>query len=452
MPRTVHIKKGLDVPISGVPIPEISDGPEVKHVALVGDDYIGMRPTMEVAAGDQVRRGQLLFTDKKSSRVRYTAPASGRVTAVVRGAKRKFEAVVIEIEGDERIEFDTFGDRNLVQLAADEVRDKLLEAGLWPALRSRPYSKVANPDEVPHALFVTAIDTNPLAADPRLALEPREADFIAGLQALSVLTDGKTYLCRGPGAAIPGEDLSCVETVVFDGPHPAGLPGTHIHFLAPVAMDRSAWYINYQDVLAVGHLFLTGQIDNGRILSLAGPATANPRVIRSQIGANLTELTANEVQPELEFPARVVSGSVLGGRSAAAPVDFLGRYHLQVTMLEEGRRRDLMGWAGPGFNKFSVKPIFAGVLAGKLLNMTTSTEGSHRAIVPIGMYERVMPLDIIPTPLLKSLAVQDVDTAQSLGCLELDEEDLSLCTFVCPGKIEYGPLLRESLQTIEAEG
>jgi Na+-transporting NADH:ubiquinone oxidoreductase subunit A len=275
---------------------------------------------------------------------------------------------------------------------------------------------------------------------------------VSGLQSLCQLTDGKTFLCRGPGNSLPGEDLSSVETVVFDGPHPAGLPGTHIHFLSPVSLDRSAWYVNYQDVIAIGHLFNTGQFDNSRVVAIGGPAAKEPRLVRTQLGASLGELVAHEIAGGLEFEVRVVSGSVFAGRKSAAPVDFLGRYHLQVSLVEEGHKREFMGWAGPGFNKFSVLPMFAGVFGGKAHRFTTSTEGSHRAIVPIGMYERVMPLDIIPTPLLKSLAMLDVETAQSLGCIELDEEDLGLCTFVCPGKIEYGPLLRSSLAQIEADG
>lgn len=453
MTRQIRIKKGLDVPLTGQPVQQISDGPAIRHVALVGDDYVGMKPTMAVAEGDQVRLGQVLFTHKRLPEIRFTAPAAGRVLAVNRGPKRKFESLVIEVEGDERVEFRSFADTNPGSVSAADVRQHLLETGLWPALRTRPFSGVANPETVPFALFVTAIDTRPLAADPRVVIAGQDADFVAGLQVVSKLTDGRTYLCRAPGAPLPGEDLSEIETVEFAGPHPAGLPGTHIHFLAPVDMERSVWHINYQDVIAIGHLFRTGEISNDRIVAIAGPAASNPRLVRTQLGASLNELTAGEAKSGLDQPLRVISGSILGGRTSTAPIDFLGRYHLAVSLIEEGSRRNFLGWMGPGANKFSIKPIFLSALsAGKRFAMTTSTEGSHRAIVPIGSYEAVMPLDILPTALLKALVMDDTETAQALGCLELDEEDLSLCTFVDPGKHEFGPFLRRNLTRIEIEG
>ncbi len=453
MTRQITIKKGLDLPIAGEPKQAIGEAPPIRHVGLVGDDYIGMKPTMMVAEGDRVKRGQALFTDKKLPSVNYVAPAPGTVVAVTRGAKRKFLSVAIELDGDESVEFPSFIDHNLTQLPADQVRDHLLASGLWTALRTRPFSKVPDPETAPYALFITAIDTSPLSAEPKLIIEPRERDFVAGLQVLSTLSDGKTYLCKSAADKLPGEDLDCVETVAFSGPHPAGLPGTHIHFLAPVDMERHAWYINYQDVLAIGHLFNTGTLNTERVISIAGPAATDPRLVRTQLGANLTELTANEAKRNIDNDVRTISGSVLSGRISRPPIDFLSRYDSQVTLLEEGMTRELMGWAGPGFNKFSIKPIFASVLAaGSRFAMTTSTEGSHRAIVPIGSYEAVMPLDIIATPLLKSLVTEDTEQAQLLGCLELDEEDIALCTFVDPGKHEFGPILRRNLNTIEHEG
>lgn len=453
MSRPIDIKKGLDVPITGAPKQIVVDSPSVSRVGLLGDDYIGMKPTMQVAEGDQVKRGQVVYTDKKLAGVSYTAPAAGRVTAITRGHKRKFLSLTIEIDGDDAVEFSSYSDRNLDQMDAGEVREQLLASGLWTALRTRPFSKVPDPDTKPNAIFVTAIDTNPLAVDPAIVINPRERDFVAGLQVLSTLTDGKTYLCKAPGDNLPGEDLACVETASFSGPHPAGLPGTHMHFLSPVNLENAAWYLNYQDVLAIGHQFVTGQLNNERVISLAGPAAKSPRIVRTQLGANLTELTTDETIEGAEYGVRVISGSVLSGVTATPPVDFLSRYANQVSLLEEGKHRELIGWMLPGPGKFSVKKIFASAMTpNKKFGMTTSTEGSHRAIVPLGSFEHVMPLDIIATPLLKSLAVQDTETAQALGCLELAEEDLALCTFVDTGKHEFGPMLRECLTTIEREG
>ena len=414
-----------------------------------------MKPTMEVAEGDQVQKGQLLFSDKKNEGVLYTAPGAGKVVGVNRGAKRKFLSVEIELAGDDAQSFASYPDDNLAQLSADKVRENLVNSGLWPTLQTRPYSKVPPLDAAPHALFVTAIDTNPLAPDPAMVLQNHSADFAAGLQALSTLTQGATYLCKAAGASIPGEDLACVEVAEFDGPHPAGLVGTHIHLLSPVSMHRSVWHIGYQDVVAVGHLMLTGQLMTDRVVSIAGPAATNPRLVRTRLGASLTELAAGEFTVPDEKEVRIVSGSLLAGRTATTPCDYLGRRHVQVSLLAEGNHRDLVGWMLPGFDKYSIKRTYASAWlssAARKWNFTTSTEGSHRAIVPLGMYEKVMPLDIIPTPLLKALCVQDTETIQLLGGLELDEEDLGLCTFVCPGKNDYGPMLRESLTTIEHEG
>lgn len=457
MTSVIRISKGLDLPISGTPEQSISAGPSVQQVALLGDDYIGMKPTMEVAEGDRVKKGQVVFTDKKTPGVQYTAPAAGTVTSINRGAKRKFQSLIIDVDGDEQIQFKTYPDHNLAKLDRREVCEQLVASGLWTALRTRPYSKVPALDMVPSALFVTAIDTNPLAADPEVVLDQYQGDFIAGLEVLSTLTDGHVQVCRKAGSTIPGEGKTPAVFHAFDGPHPAGLPGTHIHFLRPVNREHAVWYIGYQDVVAVGHLFLTGEIWTDRVVSLAGPAVAEPRLVRTQLGASLTELTSGQYAEADQQPVRIISGSVLSGRKSVAPVDFLGRYHNQVSILAEGGKREFFGWAMPGADKFSIRRVFAsawtnGADEPQKFDFDTSTEGSPRAVIPIGMYEDVMPLDIIATPLLKSLITDDIEYAQQLGALELDEEDLALCTYVCPGKHDYGPMLRKNLTTIEVEG
>ena len=253
---------------------------------------------------------------------------------------------------------------------------------------------------------------------------------------------------------VPGASLDFIEPEEFAGPHPAGLPGTHIHFLDPVSMDKTVWHINYQDVIAIGKLFDTGRLFVERIISLAGPVVNEPRLLRTRLGASVDDLVNEQL---CEVDRRVISGSVLSGRKAAGVFGYLGRYHNQVSAVAEGHEREFMGWQMPGFNKFSVKNTFASSIyslinPNKRFNMTTNTGGSKRAMVPIGSYEKVMPLDILPTFLLRALLTSDTDQAQALGCLELNEDDLALCTFVCPGKMEYGPLLRQCLDTIEREG
>ncbi|MCH1905675.1 Na(+)-translocating NADH-quinone reductase subunit A [Pasteurella multocida] len=445
----ITIKKGLNLPISGSPEQVIRDGNAITEVALLGEEYVGMRPSMKVREGDVVKKGQVLFEDKKNPGVVFTAPASGTVTAIHRGAKRVLQSVVIKIEGNEQITFEKYTTEQLNQLTSEQVRQNLQTSGLWTALRTRPFSKVPAVDATPVSIFVNAMDTNPLCADPQVIVQQSTQAFEAGLTVLSRLHEGKVYLCKAANASIPSPSIANLDVKEFAGPHPAGLSGTHIHFIDPVSATKFVWYINYQDVIAVGKLFTTGELDVSRVVSLAGPQVKNPRLVRTVLGANLSQLTANEVK---DGENRVISGSVLSGAKAAGPVDYLGRYALQVSVLEEGREKEFLGWIMPGANKYSLSRTVLGHFSKKLFNFTTALNGGERAMVPIGAYERVMPLDIIPTLLLRDLAAGDTDSAQALGCLELDEEDLALCTFVCPGKNEYGLLLRQALDKIEKEG
>ncbi|EHM48923.1 Na(+)-translocating NADH-quinone reductase subunit A [Yokenella regensburgei] len=446
----IKITKGLNLPIAGIPVSQISAGAPVKRVALLGEEYVGMRPSMAVQEGDRVKKGQLLFEDKKNPGVRFTSPASGVVSAIHRGERRVLQSVVIDVEGDESMVFDRFAADELAMLTAEQVQKQLLESGLWTALRTRPYSKTPVPGTEPTAIFVNAMDTNPLAADPQpIVLAHREA-FNAGLTLLSRLTHGPIHVCQASGGKLGGHPCGQVKFNEFTGPHPAGLVGTHIHFLAPVSLQKQVWHLNYQDAIAIGKLFLDGELWSERIIALGGPQVKAPRLLRTVVGASLEDLLAGELE---EGENRVISGSVLNGTIARGPHGFLGRYHLQVSVVAEGRNKELFGWVMPGKDKFSVTRTTLGhFLKHRLFNFSTDTHGGERAMVPIGNYERVMPLDILPTPLLRDLLAGDSDSAQALGCLELDEEDLALCTYVCPGKYEYGPVLREILTRIEQEG
>lgn len=446
----ITIKKGLDLPIAGKPAQVIQDGPSIRHVATLGEDYVGMRPSMMVQEGDQVKKGQVLFEDKKNPGVFYTAPASGKIVAINRGAKRVLQSVVIAVEGDEQRVFTSFSAEALSGISREQVKKNLLDSGLWVALRTRPFSKVPAPDSIPAAIFVTAIDTNPLAADPLVVIAPQADAFQNGLTVLSHLTEGKVYVCTVPGSQLSPHSSPRVTFNEFKGPHPAGLVGTHIHFLEPVSLTKTVWHIGYQDVIAIGKLFTTGEIYTDRIVSLAGPQVKDPLLLRTCLGASLEELTAGRV---VEADNRVISGSVLSGTIASGPHAYLGRYHNQVSVLKEGRDKEFLGWVMPGSDKFSITRTTVGhFLKHKLFSFTTDKNGGDRSMVPIGNYERIMPLDILPTQLLRDLLSGDTDSAQALGCLELDEEDLALCTYVCPGKYEYGPVLREVLTTIEQEG
>ena len=412
-----------------------------------------MKPTMLVNEGDAVRLGQILFEDKKNPGVVFTSPGAGVVKGIHRGEKRVLQSVVIELKGSEQESFDKYKDAELSKLDAEKIRANLLKSGLWTTLRTRPYGKIPTVDSQPKSIFVTAIDTRPLAADPAVVIKERSADFTNGLAVIARLCEGKTHVCKASGADIAVGDNASVVVHEFAGPHPAGLPSTHIHFIDPVNVDKFVWYVDYQAVMAIGALFTTGKLNVERVISLAGPTVNKPRLVRTRVGANTDDLVAGELA---EVENRVISGSVLHGHQAKDWAAYLGCYHLQVSALQEGRARELFGWIVPGKNKYSALDVYItgrqDRKAGRKYPLTTDKNGSDRAIVPVGVYEAVMPMDILPTPLLKSMIVGDTDQAQLLGCLELDEEDVSLFTFVDPGKHDFGPVLRANLTKIEKEG
>ena len=455
----IKLKRGLEIPISGKPEQRIvgadEGAPATRSVALVGFDYVGMKPTMEVQVGDAVRRGQRIFSDKKTEGVIYTAPATGTVAAINRGAKRVLQSVVIDVS---EADSDPAAAEAFSQYTADAARKldrsaietQLLNSGQWTSLRTRPFSRVPAAGTTPSSIFITAIDTQPLAVDPVVVIAEQAEAFALGQDLLAQLTDGKVFLCKAPSADIPAGSAASIQVEEFAGPHPAGLVGTHIHHLDPVGPNKTVWTVGYQDVIAIGRLFLDGVLYTSRVVSLAGPQVTEPRLLRTRLGADLEALCAGQLN---EGENRIISGSVLGGRRVQSGTSYLGRYHTQVSVLREGTERELLGWLSPGANKHSNLSIYLSkLMPGKLLDMTTSTNGSERAMVPVGSYETVVPLDILPTQLLRALITGDTEMAQALGCLELEEEDLALCTYVCPGKYEYGPILRDNLTRIEKEG
>lgn len=441
----IKIKKGLDLPIAGKPEQSITKGNEVSRIALVGSDFNGMKPTMQVQVGDKVKKGQLLFSDKKTEGINYTSPASGVVKEINRGARRVFESIVIELEGSEEETFTSYSVSELSSVSAELVQSQLVQSGMWTSIRTRPYSKVPALDSKPSSIFVSAIDTQPLAADPEVVIAQNKDDFANGLTVLSRLSD-KVFVSRASNSGIPVANAQAVEV---SGPHPAGLVGTQIHFLDPVSANKTVWHVGYQDVIAIGKLFTTGKISNERVIALAGPQVSKPRLVSTLLGANLAELTKGELNTGEN---RVISGSVLGGRTGAGNMAYLGRYANQVSVIEEGRDRKLLHYFSAGADRHSVMRIYLSkLMPNKLFNFTSTTNGSERAMVPLGGYEKVMPLDVLPTQLLRAIIVEDMDVAINLGVLELDEEDLALCTYVCPGKYEYGPILRNNLERIEKE-
>jgi len=445
----IKIKKGLDVPLAGSPEQTICAGPEVTSVALLGPDTHDLKPRMLVREGDRVRLGQPLYNDKANLGINFTSPGSGTVARINRGERRILQSVVIDLDGDDAEQFPHVAPGELADLDAEEVRATLIASGLWTAFRTRPFSKIPAAGSSPRAIFVTAIDTNPLAPDPGVVINDDPDAFRLGLRIVQKLVHGPVYICTADNANIECPSDPPFRHVVFQGPHPAGLPGTHIHFLEPVSESKTVWHIGYQDVIAMARLFTTGRLPVERIIAIGGPMIESPRLVRTRLGANTSDLVSGLLRPG---DVRVISGSVLSGHRAAGWARYLGRYHQLVAVLQEGTPREFLSFMRPGVGKFSSARAFVGKLIGKGYRFTTSQNGSPRAMVSIGSFEQVMPLDILPTPLLKALLVRDTDGARELGCLELDEEDLALCSFVCNGKYEYGPHLRQNLHEIEVNG
>ncbi len=446
------ITKGLDLPIKGEPAQEIREGAEVRHVGLVADDYIGLKPSMLVQEGERVKLGQALFIDKKNPGVVFTAPASGVVKKIHRGAKRKFESLVIELDGDEAVFFEAVAGLPLQDIPKETGRQTLIDSGLWTSLRARPLGKVASIHATPNAIMVTAIDTNPLAADPDLIIAENKKNFLYGLEVLTTQFGVPVHLCVHSESRLGTVAVDGVRVSGFIGPHPAGLPSTHIHFLDPVTAKKEVWHLCYQDVIRIGHLFKEGTLSTRMIVAFGGESFQKPTLVRTRMGANLKELCTGELDSSQSF--RLLSGSVLDGRADNEVTGFLGRYHRQVSSLIEGSGRSLFGWLAPGKDRFSATGLFLSSFLNKekTLSFLTAVWGGRRAIFPLDVYQQVMPLDMIALSLLKSLAVGDTEKSQDLGCLELIEEDLALCSYVCPGKNEFGPLLREVLTQIEKEG
>ncbi len=341
---------------------------------------------MEVRVADKVKLGQVLFTDKKNPVIKYTSPGAGEIVSIHRGEKRALLSVVIKLSGNEEVTFNSYSDQQLKDLTKEQVIEQLLESGMWTSLRTRPFSKIPNPESKPNSIFISAMDTNPLAPSVEKILKGQERDFANGANIISLLTDNKIFICKAPGTEVPLIDRPNIVVEEFSGPHPSGNVGTHIHFLDPVSRRKTVWHIGLQDVIAIGKLFSTGKIHTERIISLAGPSVIKPRLLKTRIGASTEEILGNELK---DGENRVISGSVLSGFTANGTLGFLGRYHQQISVIPEFRKREFLGWLNPGLNHFSTKNILlSSLIPGKHFNFNTTTYGEERAILPSGSYER----------------------------------------------------------------
>ena len=449
----IRIKKGLDIPIYGTPAEDIVDSKKSRSVAVLGNDYVGMKPTMLVEEGDSVSLGQPLFEDKKNPGVLITSPAGGKIEAINRGDRRALQSIVIEVEAEEKAEeFKSFTTEELVSATSESVRHQLITSGMWAAFRTRPYSKIPTVDSSPSNVFISVLDTEPLSPDPEKIVNLRLEDFNFGISVLKRLIDCPIHISVSENSSLEIIEDEQVKKHRFSGPHPAGLVGTHMHYISPASLTNVNWTIGYQDLMAIGSLFKTGYVSTERVIALSGPQVNEPRYIKTRLGACTDELTAGELT---QRENRIISGSVISGREAVGSYAYLGRYHNQISVIAEpnSKDREFMNWLTPGPRKFSKIPLFlSSLFPKKIFKFKALMNGSDRPIVPIGVYEEVLPLNMLPAMLLRNVVLMDTEKIQDLGGLELDEEDLSLCSYVCPGKYDFGSLLRAGLNKIEVEG
>ena len=449
----IKIKKGLNIPIHGSPAEDITDTKKSRSVGILGKDYIGLKPTMLVEEGEKVKLGQPLLEDKKNPGVIITSPAGGTIESINRGERRSLQSIVIEIDSEEEaVQFPSFTLEDISSITSNIIRDQLISSGLWTSFRTRPYSKIPPIDSSPSNIFISALDTEPLSPNPEILINMFNEDFGFGLSILKKLTTSPIHLSVSENSSLDIDSDDQLKKHIFSGPHPAGLVGTQMHFISPASLSNVNWTIGYQDIISIGRLFKTGLPSTERIITLAGPQVNQPRYISTRLGACTDEITAGELT---QRENRIISGSVISGREAVGAYAYLGRYHNQISVISEpnSKDREFMNWLTPGPRKFSKIPLFlSSLFPKKLFKFKALMNGSDRPIVPIGVYEEVLPLNFLPAMLLRNIVLIDTEKIQSLGGLELDEEDLSLCSYVCPGKYDFGSLLRAGLNKIEVEG
>ncbi len=450
MSKTVSIRKGLDIRLEGEAAKNISTLPLSPTICISPLDFHGLNPKLVVKEGDAVKAGDAIFFDKAHESVMYCTPASGIVKAIVRGEKRRILQVLIET-GAEQVHRQS-DPVNVANASLEEVKSKMLANGLWPLVKQRPLDVVADPNQSPKAIFVTAFDSSPLAPDFNFVLEGREKDLQAGLIALSKLTTGKVHLNINPNQSSVFSSISGVEINKFAGKHPAGNVGTQIHHIDPINKGEFAWTLNAIDVAIIGHFFNTGKFDLTRTIALTGSEVSNPQYYKVVPGTSMESIVNGKV---IGNHVRYISGNVLTGERKELN-EYLGYYHNQVTIIPEGDQYKFFltkGWLGLGFDKFSNSRLFPTFLMpkSKKFVLDTNTNGEERAFVVTGELDRVFPFDILPMQLVKAAITNDIDGMENLGIYEVAPEDFALCEYVCTTKIDIQDKIRQGLDVIAKE-
>ena len=448
MPQVYKIRKGLNISLAGTAEKFFGKVTPSELYAVKPGDFHGLVPKLEVQEGSEVKAGTTLFVDKNQPDIRFTSPVSGKVAAINRGERRAILEVVIRADSTQ--EYEPFKVGSPLSLSHEEIVNNLLMSGLWPAIKQRPYNIVASPKDTPKSIFISAFDTAPLAPDYDFVVLGAEADFQAGVNVLSRLTTGKVHVnVSNEYPASPAyTQVHNAQTNYFRGPHPAGNVGVQIQRIDPVNKGEIIWVVSPQDVIAMGRLFIKGVYDASRIIALTGSGVLKPRYYRIISGASIKSLTEGNL---LNSEHRYISGNPLTGMRVLLS-GFLGYYDSQLTVIPEGDHFEFLGWALPGFNKYSFSRSFwSWLMPDRKYTLDTNMHGGQRAFVMTGLYEKVFPFNIYPMQLLKAILAEDIDQMEKLGIYEVAEEDFALCEFICPSKTEMQSLVRKGLDLMKQE-
>ncbi|QOD59387.1 Na(+)-translocating NADH-quinone reductase subunit A [Polaribacter haliotis] len=447
MSKDIRIKKGLDIKLVGVAEKTTMNNTQSSIYAVKPEDFHGITPKLIAKEGTEVKAGEALFHSKSDERLLFPSPVSGKVVEVVRGARRKVLAV--KISADATQTHKDFETKNADSMSSEEVKNHLLAAGCWPFIKQRPYDVVANPNQAPKAIFVSAYASAPLAADLDYTLAGKETQLQAAIDAVSKLTEGKVHVSVGANSNSPLSGLKGVELHKVSGPHPSGNVGTQIAKIDPINKGEVVWIVSPQDLVVIGELLLTGKLNLTRTVALTGSQFKNPQYVTAIAGATISDVTANNLNDD---NTRIISGNVLSGKEVKED-EFLGYYDNQITAIPEGDDYEFFGWNKPIFNKISASRAltFSWLTPNKKYDLNTNTNGEHRAFVVTGAYEQVFPLDIYPMQLLKAFMYKDLDEMEALGGYEVAPEDFALTEFICVSKQPHQKIIREGLDLMREE-
>jgi len=448
MSKSVRIRRGLNINLLGEANKVYASVKNHYTYALKPTDFYGLTPKLNVKVGDKVLAGSIVFFDKYNEKIKFCSPVSGTINDIIRGDKRKILEIVIN--SDDEIIYESHKKIDSKNISREEIIENMLSKGVWPFIRQKPYDIIANPNDIPKAIFISAFKSGPLAIDNDFALYGMDELFQTGLDIITKLTTGKTHLNLdgNTNSSKVFSDAKGVEINSFSGPHPAGNVGVQIHHIDPINKGDVVWYLEPQDIITIARLFSEGKYDASRIISLCGSEVKKPRYYRTISGTCVSNLIEDNVE---ENNNRVICGDVLSGTKIEKN-GYLGFYDTQLTVIKEGNEQEFFGWALPGFNKFSMsKSYFSWLFPNRKYEIDTNMRGEERAYVVTGQYEKVLPMDIFPQQLIKAIMIEDIDLMEKLGLYEVGPEDLALCEFVCTSKIEVQSIIRHGLDILRKE-